>query len=101
QHRQSVAYCRELRLELSVEDDGLGVGVRQQVAQFLRDVPVVDVDGNRAQLERGQHAFEVFDPVVEVQRHVVAAADAATRERVCQTSRSFVGLGVCEPARVV
>ena len=42
------------------------VGVVEEVPQLVLDVAVVHVDRNRAQLERGEHPFEVLDRVVEV-----------------------------------
>ena len=80
----------ELGRELGVEDDGARVGVVEEVPQLLLDVAVVDVDRHRAELERGEHAFEVLDAVVEVQGDVVTGADAAVLQHV----REPVGPGV-------
>jgi hypothetical protein len=81
----------ELGCELAVEHHRLHVGVVEEVAQLLFDVAVVDVDRDRAQLERGDHHFEVFDRVVEVAGDVVAGPDAASGQRVRETGRALVG----------
>ena len=93
--------CRdrgELGCELTVEHDRARVGVVEQVAQLVLDVAVVDVDRHRAQLERGEHHFEVLDRVVEVAGDVVAGPDAALGERVGQAGRPRVLLGEGQPA---
>jgi len=76
--------------------DRLEVGVGEEVAELVLDVAVVDVDGNRAQLERGEHALEVLVAVVHPQTHVVARPDAARRERVGQPGRPLVELPIRE-----
>ena len=91
----SVAAHRvELRRELAVEHDRLGVGVVEEVAQLVLDVAVVHVDRHRAELERGEHALEVLDAVVEVERDVVAGADAEPGEVVREPVGALVGRGV-------
>ena len=88
----------QLRRELAVEHDGAGVGVVEQVAQFFLDVAVVDVDRHRAELERGDHPFQVLHPVVQVDRHVIACADAVCCKQIGQAGGAGVGLGEGEAA---
>jgi hypothetical protein len=78
--------------ELPVRDERAQVGVVEQVPQLVLDVPVVDVDRHRPQLERGDHHFEVLDRVVQEARDVIAGPDATRRERVRESGRALVGV---------
>ena len=80
-------------------DDRGEVGVLIQLPQFGLDVAEIQVDGNRRQLETGEHAFHVLGAVHQLQSHVLTASDAQTAEYVCQTVRAFVEFGEGEPAR--
>jgi hypothetical protein len=53
-----------------------------QVAELILDVAVVHVDGYRSDLQTGDHAFDVFHPVVHVHTDVVALGHAATLQIV-------------------
>ncbi len=86
----------ELGRELAMEDHGLGVRIVEQIPELFLDVAVVDVHGHGADLERGEHALQVLDPVVQVERDVVARADAEIPEVVRQPVDPIVGLGVGE-----
>jgi hypothetical protein len=57
-----------------VHDDGAGLGVVEQVEQFLGHVAVVDVERGDPGLERSEHRLEVLVAVVEVDREVVLPA---------------------------
>ena len=95
---QGVTQRGELRRELAVEDHGACVGVVEEVPQLLLDVAIVHVDRDRTELERGEHPFEVLDAVVQVQRDVVARADAAAGEHVGELRGALVGLREREPS---
>ena len=57
-----------------------GVAVVEEVPQLLFHVAVVDVHGDGADLVRGQHAFQVFRSVEEVEGDVVARRHAPSLE---------------------
>ena len=94
QQRQPAAHGFELRPELAVEHDRLGVGVVEQVPQLLLDVAVVHVDGDGSELESRQHPLEVLGAVIEIESDVIAGADALLGEMVGEAIRPLVGLGV-------
>ena len=48
-----------------MEDDGFGIGIVEQVDQFLGAIAVVGVDGREAGLEGGEIGLKVLRPVVE------------------------------------
>ena len=50
-----------------MEHDRLAAGVGQDVEQFTLEVPVVDVDRDRPDLERGEVGLQVLDRVVHHQ----------------------------------
>ena len=87
EERQRRTDRAQLRRELLVKHDRAGVAVGEQVPQLVLDVAVVDVDRDRAQLERGQHRLEVLDRVVEVDRDVVARPDALARPACARDGR--------------
>ena len=86
------------RREFVVDDHGDRVGVGEEVLQLFLDVAVVHVDRDRAQLERREHCFQVLRGVVEVERDVVARANAARREHVREARGPFVELAEGQPA---
>jgi hypothetical protein len=88
----------ELRREFAVVEHRNRVRVVEEVPQLVFDVPVVHVDRDRPQLERGEHPFEVFRRVEEVQRDVVAGTDAMRGEHVGETIRAGLEVGEGEPA---
>ena len=64
-----------------MKHDRRGVGVVEEIEQLVFAVAVVGVDGHEAGLERGEHRFEVFDPVVEVLGDLVLLAKAVVEQR--------------------
>ena len=78
--------------------DRLHVGVVEQVAQLVLHVAVVHVHRDGADLERREHALEVLDRVVEVERDVVARPDALVREVVGETVHPLVDGRIGETA---
>ena len=82
--------------EVGFVHHGLQVGVGEEVAQLVLDVAVVHVHRHRAQLERGEHAFEVLVAVVEPEADVVAGADAVRGEHMRQPGRALVEVAVGE-----
>ena len=77
--------------ELAVEEQGLGVGVVDQVRELVLEVAVVHVDRHAAHLERRVHAFAVLVAVVEVRRDLrvrsePAAASSAAARRAARSS---------------
>ena len=79
--RQGVA---DRRGEAAVEDEADEPGVLVEIAKLRGDVAVIDVDGNGADLEAGEHPLEVLGPVGQLQADPVAAADAGAGEMVRQ-----------------
>ena len=59
-----------------MEQQDLGVGVREEVDQLVLEVPVVHVDRRAAALPRGEDALHVLDRVVEVARDLPVVARA-------------------------
>ena len=48
-----------------MEDDGLGLGVVEQIAQLGADIAIVDVERGTTSQVRADHALEVLAAVVE------------------------------------
>ena len=90
----AVADGRDPGRVLAVEDEGLQVGVVEDVPEFVFDVAVVDVDPHPAQLEDRPEGFDPLDAVESVDTDAVAGADAARREFVRQPVGVFLDLGV-------
>ncbi len=63
---QAVADLLDRGRERGVEHHRLGVGVVEQVEQFVGDIAVVGVHRRQAGLEGGEVGLEVFGAVVEV-----------------------------------
>ena len=82
QLREPVADGRQPRRELGVEEDRLGVGVFQQVEQFVLDIAVVDVDRHGARLEHAELGLEVFVGVVAIEANLGVGADPGPPERL-------------------
>jgi hypothetical protein len=74
----------------SVEDEADEVGVVEDVRQFVRHVPEVDVDRDRPQLEAAEHRLDPLVAVLGVDADVVAHADALGSEVVGDAVRSLV-----------
>jgi hypothetical protein len=64
--------------------------------QLALDVPVIDVHGYGAQLERREHSLDVLGAVEQVQPDVVAGSDPVRGEVVRKAVGSFVELGIRE-----
>ena len=76
EQRQRVADGPDAGRELAVEDDGLEVGVVEQVAQLLLDVAEVHVHRDGAHLVGRQRRLDPLDAVGAVDADVVAGLDA-------------------------
>ena len=83
-----------------MEDQADEPGILVEVAKLRGDVAVIDVDGNGADLEAGEHPLEVLAPVGQLQADAVAGADAGAREMVREAVGPTVELGVGEPTVV-
>ena len=59
------------------------VGVVEQVAQLVGDVPVVDVDRHRARLEASEHRLDPLGPVDRVDADVLAGPHADVARGSC------------------
>ena len=57
--------------ERAMENDCHRVGVLPQIAQLVVAVAIVGVDGDEADLERGEGGLDVLGRVVQVDRHLV------------------------------
>ena len=68
--------------ELGVVDEGLEVGVAEQVGELVLDVAVVDVDPDGPELEDRPQALDPLDRVEAVDADVVARPDALVGEVV-------------------
>ena len=86
--------ARDALGEGAVVDEHLGVGVVEQVAQLVREVAVVHVHRHGAQLHRREGGLEELVAVVEVHRHLRAAADAVRRERRGQPRGALVEITI-------
>ena len=78
--------------QAAVEEERLGVGVVEEVDELLLEVPVVDVDGHRAQLERAEQAFDVLVGVVEVRRDLRVGSETGGAGRGREAGRAVVEL---------
>ena len=83
-----------MRARVGVVEQGDEIGVVTQVAQLVGDVAVVDVDRDDPRLVARDHHLEVRDGVAEIEADVVAHSDARRSQRVRQTGRALVELGV-------
>jgi hypothetical protein len=87
------------RRELALREDRGQVRVVADVAELGLDVPIVDVDRNRANLERRQHRFDVLDTVEQMQADVAAPAHSARLQEIREPVRARVELGVRQAPR--
>jgi hypothetical protein len=76
-----------------VVDEGDEIGVVEEIAQFIFDIAEVDVDGRRAQLERGERGLDVFVAVVEVEADVIAGLHATCLQVMREPRRPLVDIG--------
>ena len=76
QHPLLAGRGAHLGLGVPVAEDTDHAGVREERRELGGDVPVVDVDRHRPQLEAGQHHLEVLAAVVQIEADVVAGGDA-------------------------
>jgi hypothetical protein len=81
-----------------VEDEADQGCILVEVLQFAGDVAVVDVDGNGADLEAGEHALDVLGAVGELEADPIARTDPGAFEAVGKSVGALVQLGVAEPA---
>ena len=84
--------------------DRLGVSVKTVGSYDARikeklvlDIPVVDIDGNRPDLEGCEHRFDKLDGVIQVETDVLARADAAGEECIRKPIGSLVERGESKP----
>jgi len=80
-----------------VVNDGDQVGIVVQVPELRFDVAEVDVDRNGANLERREHALDVFGAVEQLEADVVAGADAEVGQRIGQPVGALVELTEQQP----
>ena len=78
--RQPAADRLHGRREGGVEHHRLGVGVVEQVDQFVGDIAVVGVDRHEAGLEGGEVGLEVFRRVVEIGRDLGLPAQPGVQQ---------------------
>ena len=76
EERERVPHGRDPRGELLVVDDGLEVGVVEEVAQLLLDVAEVHVHRHGPDLVGRQRGLDPLDAVGAVDADVVAGPDA-------------------------
>ena len=93
QGRDSRRHLGHLLAERAVEEQDLGVGVREEVGELVFEVAVVHVDGRAAALPRGEDALHVLDRVVEVARDLPVLAQPELAERRRQPRGAVVPLG--------
>ena len=89
---------RDPRREAAVVQEGHDARVVVEVPQLALDVPVVDVHGDGAQLERREHPLEVFAAVGELQPHRVTGTDAARGQGLREPGGTPVEGRVGQPA---
>ena len=80
------------RQERTLDDDRLDVGVLEDVAQLVGDVPVVDVDRDEPRLERAEERLDPLGAVPAVDRHLGAGFETQTEQVVRDAVRALVEL---------
>ena len=70
------------------------VGIGEEIAQLVLDVPVIHVDGDRADLQAREHPFHVLGAVVQVHPDMVAGLHAGRLQGARQPVRARVELRV-------
>jgi hypothetical protein len=81
-----------LRRELAMVNDRNEIGVVVQVPELGRDIAEVHVDGDCRQLERGEHALDVFGAVQQLQPDVLTGTDPAFGQSVGEPVGALVQL---------
>ena len=84
QRRDAIAHPRHTLGEAGVVQEDLGVGVLEQVQQLVVEVAVVDVDRDRAHLQRGEERLAVLGAVVQVLGDLGPLVDAGRAHRAGQ-----------------
>ena len=87
------------RRELALGENRDEIGVLAEIAELVFDVAVVDVDGNGAQLECGDHCFHELGAVEQVNSDVRARTHPARPKHARQTIGSLVELPKAQSAR--
>ena len=95
--RESFAHPVHPVGERRVEEEGLRVGVVEEVPELVVEVAVVHVHRDAAELERTMLRLEVLVRVVEVQAHLRVGSEARVGERSGQPSGAAVVLGPRAP----
>ena len=70
------------------------VGVPQVILQFAAQVPVVDIDGDGAQLDDGEQRFHRLDGVAGIEADMVTGLDSLGSQVVGQAVGLVFQLGV-------
>ena len=95
----SVAHRRDLGRIGAGIDEPDEIGVVEEVQQFVLDIPEVDVDRDRSDLERGEHRDDPLDGVLPVDPDVVTVPEALAQEVVRQAVGPLIQLREGEPSR--
>ncbi len=95
--RSPVAHLGHAVAQARVEEQRLGIGVVEEVDEFVFGVPVVDVHRDAAHLERRVQALEVLIAVVEVRRDLGTRLQARRAERGREAGGAVVELGPRAP----
>ena len=97
QLRTPIADGRHPVDESVVEEEGLSVGVLQDVGQLVTGIPVVHVGRDPPHLERRILGLGIFVTVVEIQRNLGVQSQAVVGQRAGQATGSIVKLRPREP----
>ena len=82
----------EERQERALDDGGFDVGVLEDVAQLVGDVPVVDVDRDEPGFERPEERLDPLGAVPAVDRHLRTGFETQTEQVVGEAVRALVEL---------
>ena len=85
--------------EVRVDDQRDQPGVVVELGELTGDIAVVDVRGDRAQLERREHRLDVLRPVAHLQPDEVAAAHTVLVQMRGEPVGAVVELRVGEATR--
>ena len=88
--RESLAQARDRRGEGGLIDHRLGVGVLEEILEFLVDVAVIDIERRGPGLEGAEHPFEILVAVVEIEPDVVLARLPAKEPPAIRTLTEMV-----------
>ena len=94
---QSVADLPDARRVAGLEEDDLGVGVVEQIDEFVELVTIVDVHGDASSLEDAVLSFEVLVRIVQVDGCLGVGTQAARLQEAGDPRRSFVVLAPASP----